>query len=77
MEKPKYITTVEADLLFTKLQSKKKKKEAGTKAAVSDRMEFYEFMESLKHLGDQLYPSLDGDEGMLRLIQDRILPLEK
>lgn len=77
MEKPKYISTVEADLLFTKINSIKKKKESKVTDAVISRMEFHEFMGALKHIGGQLYPDQDGDEGMLRLIQDRILPLEK
>lgn len=77
MEKQKYITTVEADLIFTKVHSKKKKKDSSAVDSVSGKMEFDEFMAALKEIGTQLYPSLDGDEGMLKLIKDRILPLEK
>ena len=77
MEKPKYLTTVEADLLFTKMHSKKKKKDGTGQDSVSGKMEFDEFMTALKQIGDQLYPDLDGDTGMFKLVQDRILPLEK
>lgn len=77
MDKAKYLTKVEADLLFTKIHSQRKKKEGKTTDAVSDRMEFHEFMAALKHIGEQIYPDLSGDEAMLKLVKDKILPLEK
>lgn len=77
MNKSKHISTVEADLLFTKILAKKKKKEGMTLDASSGRMEFKEFMIALKQIGSQLYPDMDKDEAMLTLIQDKLLPLEK
>lgn len=77
MNKSKHMTTVEADLLFTKINSIKKKTKGKVSGTVSDRMEFYEFMSALKQIGAQLYPTMDKDEAMLTLIQEKILPLEK
>ena len=77
MNKSKYITTVEADLIFTKMHSKKKKKEGMNTDAVSGKMEFHEFMAALKSISEQLYPDMNKDEAMLALIQDKLSPLEK
>lgn len=78
MSKAKSITTVEADLMFAKILSKKNKEKGTTKAtAVAGRMEFNEFMVALKMISTQVYPDLDKDEALLKLVEDKILPLEK
>ncbi|CAI2376916.1 unnamed protein product [Moneuplotes crassus] len=78
MEKSKHLSTVEADLLFTKIISKKNKKKGITKAtAVAGRMELGEFIIALQQISCQLYPSLDKDQALLKLVQDKIQPLEQ
>jgi len=78
MNKSKHITTVEADLLFAKILSKKQKAEGNIKAStVAGRMEFDEFMLALKQIGTKIYPDMDADEALLTLIQEKIVPLEK
>lgn len=78
MNKSKHITTVEADLLFAKILSKKNKAQGTIKAsAVAGRMEFNEFMLALKQIAAQIYPDMESNEALLTLINDKILPLEK
>jgi hypothetical protein len=78
MNKAKHISTVEADLMFAKILSKKNKEKGITKAtAVAGRMEFNEFMVALKQISTQIYPDLDKDEALLKLVESKILPLEK
>jgi GGDEF domain-containing protein len=78
MSKAGHISTVEADLMFAKILSKKQKAQGTIKAsAVAGRMEFDEFIVALKQISAKIYPDLDNDEALLKLVEDKILPLEK
>ncbi len=78
MSKAHTISSTEADLLFAKILSKKNKAMGITKAtAVAGRMEFPEFMVALQQIAIQVYPKLSEEEALLKVIQDKLLPLKK
>mmetsp|Transcript_17861 Transcript_17861/g.20032 ORF Transcript_17861/g.20032 Transcript_17861/m.20032 type:complete len:80 (+) Transcript_17861:38-277(+) len=76
MAKAKTITTTEADLLFAKILSKKNKAMGITTATTgAGRMEFNDFMVALAEISTKVYPDLEGDEALAKIMEEKVIPL--